>query len=293
MLALLFTLLVFPVPAETLTHWDARITAVEGEVVVFAKGTDSGIPAEVDMPLAIGDRIETSANGRAELALEADSIFDLGAKTEFEIESLGVESSSFALSFGSVIAKIKSLIARRGYLRIRTPTAVAAVRGTEFGVEIDEQGHTYVGVFDEGKVGVHSHHKDSGAETVLEAWDEVRVEKGRRQGKVGRLKRFKRHHKRLKHLRARRAHLKRNWKRMGPKARAKMRREWRHRHAQHLKKLSPAKRKKFKKHLNRKLRKKLRSRPRRKIRKKILKNKKKSINRKLRRRGSPRGRRRR
>jgi len=253
---------------ETGESWEARITAVEGEVVVFPRGSEEGIFAEVDTPLESGDRVETGANSRVEIALEADSVMDLGPDSVLDVESMSVERSVFELSLGSLVAKIKSLVSRRGGLSIRTPTAVAAVRGTEFGVEVEASGASQIGVFDEGRVSVLPVAEGS-EEAVLSAQDETRVEKGSRRARIGKLKRFLAHHSRMKRLRGRRAELRKRWKAMPPEAREKMRSEWKARFSQKLERLSPAKRKALLEGLKRKSRQARRAAGRKAIQKKI------------------------
>ncbi len=287
-LALLVCLSI-PAGAQDSSLWEARITELEGEVVIFPKGASGGIDAVVDMPLEAGDRIETGSKGRVEMALEAESVLELGADSAFEIESLSFKDSIFSLELGWIVAKIESLVSRRGQFRVRTPVAVAAVRGTEFAVEVDPEGHTDVGVFDEGKVALSSlaHPKDG--EKVLGPLDEARLQKGRRRFMLGRLKRLKARHKRLKHLRGRRAQLKKNWKRLDPKTRAQLRRNWKARYEKNLQKLSPVQRKKLIERLDRGKRERLRRALKEKFKKKSLRKKlKKKFKKKQQKRGAPR-----
>ncbi|TPW19093.1 MAG: hypothetical protein FD126_3028, partial [Elusimicrobia bacterium] len=154
LLAVLLALSVVVRPAAA-DDWSARITEVSGTVLIYVEGSEEGLPAEAETPLEDGDRVETGEDGRAELALEAESLMELGPGSSFTVGSTHEADSWFSLSLGSLMAKVKSMAAtRRKKFSIRTPTSVCAVRGTEFGVEVGEDGETSVGVFDEGKVGV-------------------------------------------------------------------------------------------------------------------------------------------
>jgi hypothetical protein len=232
-------------------RWQARITSVKGEVIVYPPGSQEGIHAEPDTPLEVGDLIITGDDSLIEIALEAESVLDFGEDSFFEIEALDVKKSVFEIFRGSLVAKIKSLVSREGGFEIRTPTVVAAVRGTEFGVEVEEAGHTHVGVFDEGKVGVRHASHDKSQEHTLGANDETRVQKGSRRVRVARLERFKKHRGRIKNLRARRAHLRRNWTHIPHEKRAELRGAWKDRFAKKLEKMPSRKRKAFKDSLHR------------------------------------------
>lgn len=108
--------------------------------------------------LYAGDKIYTKLESRVELKMFDGTIIKVGENSLFTINKMEKkeESSkmSFGLSFGSIWAKFKKVFSSDSERKISTPTAVVAVRGTEFGVEVDPQtGKTKVKV-KEGKVNV-------------------------------------------------------------------------------------------------------------------------------------------
>lgn len=236
-------------------RFEARVTGLKGEVYIFPidDASDSGYPAEINSPIERGDRIETRARSSVEIALEEDSVMELGSNTVFTVDALEKEESVFALSLGSMVAKFKLFVRRhRGY-RILTPTAVAAVRGTEFGLEVREDGRTTIGVYDEGEVGVTTT-DGSVEETLLRPQEEVVVrtgkldieeKDGRRMLRRRKLKTLKRRHKRIKYLRARRAHLRKAWKAQSRTRRKEIRRRMVRKHRERLKNMSAGKRRKM------------------------------------------------
>lgn len=237
--------------------WDARITAVEGQVTVFLKNDEAGIPAAVDMPLEAGDRVQTGADGRMELVLSAEGIIELSSKSNAVIGDLSEDDTWFDLTIGTLIAKLRWEHSTGRRLRVKTPTCVAAVRGTEFGVNVSDEGETTVGVFDEGKVAVRAVNAPLVEETVIEARQEVRVPRGTRALKtqerdgrmflsIGELKHFRAHWGDIRRLNNRQAELRRTWKRMPPAKRQELRRDIKRRHREHLKSLPPEKRQKVK-----------------------------------------------
>ena len=102
---------------------------------------------------------------------------------------------------------------------MRTPTAVAAVRGTEFGVDVAGE-ETHVGVFDEGKVEVSG---QSGETQTLQPNQETSVQRGRGPAKPYALKRLLRQRRRFAAFRRRALAMRRRWRRLAPARRRALR----------------------------------------------------------------------
>jgi len=135
---------------------EARLSRVEGAVYLHVSGQpdDQFVEAQEGEELAQGDLVKTGEDGRAEITLEGPSVIDVSPNTDFTLDSLAPQDTVFGLSLGSFIAKIKKL-ADSQQMHFATPTAVAAVRGTELSVEAGADGRpAHVGVFDEGHVAV-------------------------------------------------------------------------------------------------------------------------------------------
>ena len=168
--------LALPIPgpaAEEASVIDARIMEVTGEVTLYASAAE-GVAAEKDVALEEGDRLTTGPGASAEISLDGDSLVTISENSDFTFKSAQRSATAFELSLGSLLAKIKKL-ARSDSLEVRSPTAVAAVRGTEFGVEVGADQETHVGVFDEGSVSVRG---QQGPESVLQANQETSVRRG-------------------------------------------------------------------------------------------------------------------
>lgn len=208
------------------TDWDIRATAVTGEVVVTSKdGVDSLLA--VDAPLEAWDKIEVPSDGSLEIAFAADSVMTFNAGARLMIGSIAKKDSFFELTFGTLVAKL-NWAKRRGYkMQIRTPTAVAAVRGTEFAVDVHEDGMTDIGVFDEGKIAVTDRRNRSAKEVIVTPHREIRFEAKRMHlpRKLQKMKRLSKHFKHIARLNKRQKHLKNNWKRMNRKNRQKWRKQ--------------------------------------------------------------------
>lgn len=137
--------------------WDARLYGYTGSVLVRPAGGKNWTNARRGLPLSQGDVVRTGKKSSADISLDGRGIVTLNASTEFDLKTLKRKDSSFLLRAGRLIVKITGLKARAERLTVRTPTAVAAVRGTEFGVDYEKDlAETLVNVFEEGQVEVTS-----------------------------------------------------------------------------------------------------------------------------------------
>jgi hypothetical protein len=227
---LAFAVVALPARAQEET-WDARIAGVSGEVTVQPVDGSPEVSGAADMPLEEGDVVVVSEGGSAEIALDGGSLITVREKSELKIEKAAKGDSRFFLAFGSLLAKISKLGASR--MHVRTHGAVAAVRGTEFGVEVDGE-HTHVGVFDEGKVEVTG--AEGGAPELLISNQETSVKKGAGPLRAEQLKRFTAHRAVMRGHGRRLAAIKAKWKAMPPELRREHRRKALERMREHRKK---------------------------------------------------------
>lgn len=133
-----------------------KVLFVQGEAQVLRGG--SLLPLRTNDPIYTGDRIRT-ANGVVKILLQDNSLLTLDRSSELEINEYLFQPSEKKRSgvFNMLRGKLKALMGRifnvQGTLEIRTPTAVAGVRGTYFLVEVDEQGSSKFVLF-EGEIEV-------------------------------------------------------------------------------------------------------------------------------------------
>lgn len=157
---------------------EARLTSVEGTVYLHPQDREEGdfVKAQADAELDEGDLVRTGKDGRAEITVDGETVIALEPNTDFVLTSLAPESTEFHLGIGAIAAKIKKLLEGQA-MSFRTPTAVAAVRGTELGVSQDgDESPARVGVFDEGNVAVTG--AKGGDEVRLGPGQETEVAKG-------------------------------------------------------------------------------------------------------------------
>lgn len=204
--------------------WDARLTRVEGEVKVEPAGASQGeaVPGEADMPLADGDRVVTGPDARAEIALDPERVLELGPGSDLTIESIAHEESVFRLALGYLAAKLEAFQKRR--YRVQAPNIVAAVRGTEFALEVSagEEPTTVAGVFGEGRLAVSA---GDGAETLVGPGEEAERVGLRPLGKARKMAFLLKRADRIRVVAARRSELRERFKNFGPEDRQRLRQQ--------------------------------------------------------------------
>ncbi len=107
-------------------------------------------------PVEPGETIRTTSRANAVLTFEDGSRVELAGNSSFTLEETASSSYSMGLGFGRLKAFVEKIAARRP--RVRTPpSAVSAVRGTEFQVEVLGDGTTNVDLY-KGLLAVDDNH---------------------------------------------------------------------------------------------------------------------------------------
>ena len=124
----------------------ATVQALEGAVTILRDG--GRIPITAGMPLRQSDRIATSGRGRVSLEFVDGSVLAVGRGTVVELSDYaapeeGPLDATLTLFLGILRATVSSDAAAIDF-DVRTQAAVAAVRSTEWTVEVDEAAHTAV-----------------------------------------------------------------------------------------------------------------------------------------------------
>lgn len=171
--------LAFLLPAQAFAA--GRVLSVEGTPrVERARGGSEELKR--NDPIHIGDTIRTG-QGRVKLMFEDNSLMTLDRNTDIKIsEYLYSPAEQKRESMIDVFSgRVKSLVGRflssQSDFQVRTPTAVAGVRGTHFMIDVDED--STVTVFD-GEVAVQD---ANGVEQLLGQGMQIR---SGMQGHIGR-----------------------------------------------------------------------------------------------------------
>ncbi len=137
-IAVLFLILLSGVFSAAWADIAGTLTALEGRVDILRPGEDRATPAKLFDKVSVGDIIRTKSKSKAEITFVDDSVIRLAAGSRLEIQeylfSGGERKSGVVKLFRG---KARSIIKRQkgekvGRFQVKTPTAVAGVRGTDF-----------------------------------------------------------------------------------------------------------------------------------------------------------------
>lgn len=123
----------------------AQASVVGGDVRYFASRETKSVPLTENTELNAGSRVVTGRDGSAEIALGDGSLLRIGPNTKIDLKTLsfaaGERRVNTKVSAGKLFASVKKLAqASFDEMVFETPSAVAAVRGTEFGMKVNDDG---------------------------------------------------------------------------------------------------------------------------------------------------------
>jgi len=166
---LVFLLLALLVPVAAMAAQVGKITGLKGTVQFRAKNNIPYGKLAKGAVISEGNWIKTGPNGWVELTLNDRSRFTLANNTTFEVTNFMVgknrRKGSFNLAQGRLRASIVKFGGTQSGLTVRSGTAVAGIKGTEFMMLTEGQANVFFG--NEGTVGVSGDGK--GAEQPLTA----------------------------------------------------------------------------------------------------------------------------
>ena len=116
-----------------------RVLVVQGNVVIIHKDKPRGYRAKKDLPLFKRDTIVTQEKGRIRFEMNDGSTLTMGSSTKLVIDRSVYDvkkksrSSFFRLALGKARFWAKKLMDfKHSRFKVRTPTAVVGVRGSDF-----------------------------------------------------------------------------------------------------------------------------------------------------------------
>jgi len=143
-------------PVDAQAPGTAQVILARAPVEVVPKGQTAAQALQKGARLSEGDRIRTGKGGAAEVVLGDGSLVRVGELSDLEIDKLDVDASNqpttsrFNLASGQARAWVARQVVAKvgtgmGRFAVQTPTAVAAVRQTDFALA-NERVYTFAGV---------------------------------------------------------------------------------------------------------------------------------------------------
>ena len=134
------------------------VTDVEGEVLLYKKGSSKGEALTVNTLVYPGDTIVTSAKGRVELIVNRESVVRLKENTRAAIDSFRDKENNkgktkFGFDAGSIWTKVKKFKDAVSRFELELPTAIAGVHGTVYQSTVNTDSSCEVKVYS-GEVSV-------------------------------------------------------------------------------------------------------------------------------------------
>ena len=131
------------ISAPALASDIGQVKVANGAVQIERDG--KRVAATVGMPIRASDVLVTGADGSAGITFSDNSLVSVGPNSVFAIEKYRFDSTTHAGEFmGSLrigkLAAVSGKMVKQSpeSMKIRTPSSVMAVRGTEFVVQVDE-----------------------------------------------------------------------------------------------------------------------------------------------------------
>jgi hypothetical protein len=114
-----------------------RVKVLKGAVTIERAG--QSLPATVGMRLQEGDVIKTGRDGSAGVTFNDDSLLSIGPDSALAIDRFAFDSTTHAGRFDTslrqgTLSAVSGKIAKQSpeAMKVRTPSTILGVRGTEF-----------------------------------------------------------------------------------------------------------------------------------------------------------------
>ena len=146
---LLAAMLVLSAPSHAVTEpVGAVLSTVLGGVQYKAKNSPAWQAASSQQALNSGDELKTGDDGKALVVFLDGTKVLLSPRSDFALQSSSPKKIDIRMAVGLLEAWVKKVKGRR--FAIKTPSSVAAVRGTELRCEVDTSGQTSWDLFNGG-----------------------------------------------------------------------------------------------------------------------------------------------
>ena len=117
---------------------EGKIVYLEGEVTV------NNASVEIGDPVLDSDIVATGPDSYCEIVFGGKNVFRLEENTVADIDWSGSSVNINKGAIGAVFTKLEAVVASEDVFSVKTPTAVAGVRGTVFYIKVEDPENTYI-----------------------------------------------------------------------------------------------------------------------------------------------------
>lgn len=142
-----------------------KITFPLNRVFLIPSGSSHLKMVHFNMDVFPGDKIETKRESRCEITMRNGDVTRIDESSIYTLEQVeitekSVKASTF-LSIGKLWATIRKIFSEDDYVQVKSPSAVIAVRGTIYRLDVKKDSTTQVRVYD-GEVQVSPNKPEMG-----------------------------------------------------------------------------------------------------------------------------------
>jgi hypothetical protein len=109
---------------------EAIVSGIKGKATIVRGG--SPLTLSMGTPLKKGDILKTEAGGQVDVSLNGAAGVRFLEGSEVVLRDIEPENTQLDLKIGNIIANLKKKLSDDQDFKVETPTAVLAVRGTQF-----------------------------------------------------------------------------------------------------------------------------------------------------------------
>ena len=136
--------LAFLTPLLALAAPVGTFTKVEGKVDILRQSEVAAVQVRSGDPVSLGDAIRTKRHGRAEIQFQDETVIQLAPETRITIDEYSFRGETrekgliglFRGKMRAIVAKLKAAVVpvsrSDASFNVKTPTAIAGVKGTDF-----------------------------------------------------------------------------------------------------------------------------------------------------------------
>nr|WP_158651928.1 FecR domain-containing protein [Marinobacterium profundum] len=144
----------------------AQVSSVTGSAQMIRAGATVPEPLQQGAMLQLGDKVITAAESSVAIRFADDSILSLQASSQVQFDNLsahgetGMVDTRMNLIEGRMITRVTPAVGPGSRFEIQTPSAISAVRGTEYRASVAANGGSNIEVL-HGKVAVSGGRKQA------------------------------------------------------------------------------------------------------------------------------------